>query len=546
MRRLAADTAAEPGLEAIVWSYAPVVAAGSRFCEITPAYVVDYRERFFALAAAEQQEILRRILDAHAWRGRSTESAEILIWQAHAKPEAASDEFLARLDEARGWFARFGAAAEAVDCDAAGYAGDLFHRHGGDHAWIKANSSLLAPIWSQAGVDDIPVGLQPADVAAARQRAGADAVASTWWLRQQDDRFVLRPDRGEAGRWPALIVEGGVFCGLRSDAGWRQRWIEPRTAPLTLPLAHAAKLSGITLPQRPPPLSPGASAAPAVGEGTGPRRPWHLSRRRYRRRRAAFSLDRTRRVHDGSPAAESERYEDEVQHEVTLSRGFWLANTACTQAFWLAVTGGSPSSFKDNPRNPVEQVSWYDVQTFVAELKRRLPGLPARLPTNAEWEYACRAGTTTPFSFGAKVTPDVVNYNGNYPYAGGEKGVYRQKTVPAASLQANPWGLYEMHGNIYEWCADWYADYPTEPQIDPQGPQTGVDRVLRGGSWGDVGRLVRSAYRSKRGPGLRAHFIGFRLALDQDEQGLSSADPVRVPPAGTAAGDAKAATAGID
>jgi formylglycine-generating enzyme required for sulfatase activity len=172
--------------------------------------------------------------------------------------------------------------------------------------------------------------------------------------------------------------------------------------------------------------------------------------------------------------------------------------------------------------------------------------LPARLPTNAEWEYACRAGTTTPFSFGAKVTPDVVNYNGNYPYAGGEKGVYRQKTVPAASLQANPWGLYEMHGNIYEWCADWYADYPTEPQIDPQGPQTGVDRVLRGGSWGDVGRLVRSAYRSKRGPGLRAHFIGFRLALDQDEQGLSSADPVSVPPAGTAAGDAKAATAGID
>ncbi|WP_413923098.1 SUMF1/EgtB/PvdO family nonheme iron enzyme, partial [Candidatus Accumulibacter phosphatis] len=546
LRRLDADTVAEPGLEAIVWSYSPVVAAGSRFCELTPAYVADYRDRFLALAAAEQQEILRRSLDAHAWRGRSTESAELRIWQAHAKPEAVRDEFVARLSEARAWFARFGAAAEAAVGDAAGYASDLFDRHGGDRAWLAANSSLLAPIWALAGVDDIPVGLQPGDVAAARQRGGADAVASAWRLQQQNDRFVLRPDRGEAGRWPALTLEGGVFCGLRSESGWRQRWIEPPAGPLTLPIARAAKLSEITI---------------------------HSGRRHYRLerlRRPQWAKELARDGHGiyldvdfagvvqrfrwiepgefmmGSPAAESERYEGEVQHEVTLSRGFWLANTACTQAFWQAVTGGNPSSFKDDPRHPVEQVSWYDVQAFIAELKRRLPGLPARLPTDAEWEYACRAGTTTPFSFGAKVTPDVVNYNGNYPYAGGEKGVYRQKTVPAASLPANPWGLYEMHGNIYEWCADWYADYPTEPQIDPQGPQTGVDRVLRGGSWGDIGGLVRSAYRSRRGPSLRAHFIGFRLAMDQDEQGLSPADPVTVPPAGTANGDAKAATAGID
>ncbi len=217
----------------------------------------------------------------------------------------------------------------------------------------------------------------------------------------------------------------------------------------------------------------------------------------------------------GSPAAEPERYGDEVQHEVTLSHGFWLADTACPQAFWQAVMGTNPSKFRDDPRHPVEQVSWDDVEAFITELQRRLPGLPARLPTEAEWEYACRAGTTTPFSFGDHITPNLVNYDGNHPYAGGEKGLYRQKTVPVASLPANPWGLYEMHGNVYEWCADWYGDYPTEPQVDPQGPQSGGNRVLRGGSWDYYGRSVRSADRDWIEPGYRYGHIGFRLALGQ-------------------------------
>jgi sulfatase modifying factor 1 len=218
----------------------------------------------------------------------------------------------------------------------------------------------------------------------------------------------------------------------------------------------------------------------------------------------------------GSPADEPERLaEREAQHEVTLSRGFWLADTACTQAFWQAVTGSNPSHFKDDPRHPVEQVSWNDVQTFIAELGRRLPGLPVRLPTEAEWEYACRAGTTTPFSFGDNITPERVNYNGNTPYAGGEKGLYRQKTVPVASLPTNPWGLYEMHGNVWEWCADWFGDYPTEPQIDPQGPQSGASRVLRGGSWNYCGGYVRSAFRLRLEPGRRVGRFGFRLALGQ-------------------------------
>jgi sulfatase modifying factor 1 len=217
----------------------------------------------------------------------------------------------------------------------------------------------------------------------------------------------------------------------------------------------------------------------------------------------------------GSPPDEPERRDNEVQHEVRLSRGFWLADTTCTQALWQAVTGANPSHFKDDARNPVEIVSWKDVQTFLSELNRRVPGLQARLPSEAEWEYACRAGTTTRFSFGDNITPEQVNYDGNYPYPGGEKGLYRQKTVPAGSLPANTWGLYEMHGNVWEWCADWYGDYPNTPQVDPTGPQTGASRVLRGGSWDLSGRYALCAYRTRLKPGDRGRSFGFRFAPGQ-------------------------------
>ncbi len=215
----------------------------------------------------------------------------------------------------------------------------------------------------------------------------------------------------------------------------------------------------------------------------------------------------------GSPADEAERYDDEVQHEVTLTRGYWLADTACTQALWQAVMGNNPSRFADDSRRPVEQVSWNDVQGFLKELNRRVPGLSARLPSEAEWEYACRAGTTTPFSFGADITPEQVNYDGNYPYAGGRRGRNRQQTVAVGTLPANAWGLYEMHGNVWEWCADEYGEYPTTPQREPRGAAPGAGRVLRGGSWRNVGGYVRSAVRNRNEPDFRFVTFGFRLAL---------------------------------
>ena len=134
-----------------------------------------------------------------------------------------------------------------------------------------------------------------------------------------------------------------------------------------------------------------------------------------------------------------------------------------------------------------------------------------RLPTEAEWEYACRAGTTTPFSFGVCLSTDQANYNGEYPLEGCPKGKYRNNTIPAASFLSNAWGLYDMHGNVWEWCQDWYEDYPSGPVTDPMGPDSGSDRVLRGGSWSLSAQYCRSAYRGGSSPDIRDDGLGFCL-----------------------------------
>ena len=217
----------------------------------------------------------------------------------------------------------------------------------------------------------------------------------------------------------------------------------------------------------------------------------------------------------GSPASEPERSGDEIQHQVTLSKGFWLADTACTQALWQKVMGNNPAYFKDNTNNPVEQVSWDDVQGFLQALNQRVAGLTARLPNEAEWEYACRAGTTTAFSFGSRISLNQANYDGTSCYAGGSKGEYREKTMPVKSFSPNAWGLYQMHGNVFEWCQDWYGNYPMQAVTDPQGAASGSYRVLRGGSWVLNAQHLRSAYRNFSSPVYRSFSSGFRLVLGQ-------------------------------
>ena len=243
----------------------------------------------------------------------------------------------------------------------------------------------------------------------------------------------------------------------------------------------------------------------------------------------------------GSPPDEPERGSNELQHAVVLTQGLWLADTACTQALWSTVLGQNPSRFSDNPENPVENVSWNDVvKDFLLRLNDLLPGLAATLPNEAQWEYACRAGTQTPFSFGDTLSTGQANYNGNFPYAGGDKGVYREKTVPVLDLPANDWGLYQMHGNVWEWCRDGLRDYAPDglPVVDPEGPGgPSVGRALRGGSWLSDAQFCRCANRSAGHPGYRLDRIGFRLA-----RGLPEA--TRAEPAGIAEPEARRAGVG--
>ncbi|PWQ95442.1 SUMF1/EgtB/PvdO family nonheme iron enzyme [Leucothrix pacifica] len=219
----------------------------------------------------------------------------------------------------------------------------------------------------------------------------------------------------------------------------------------------------------------------------------------------------------GSPESEVDRYEDETYHQVTLTEGFWLADTTVTQSQWQAVTGKDPSKFKGENR-PVETVSWDDAHGFIQTINSHLPHLEFGLPTEAQWEYACRAGTTTPFSFGKNITPDQVNYDGNRPYASAEKGELRKETVPVKSLPTNPWGLYEMHGNVWEWCQDiWQDGLRTSAVVDPASEagqaEGGALRVLRGGAWNYDGGSVRSACRNHSAPDGRSDILGFRLFL---------------------------------
>jgi formylglycine-generating enzyme required for sulfatase activity/serine/threonine protein kinase len=219
----------------------------------------------------------------------------------------------------------------------------------------------------------------------------------------------------------------------------------------------------------------------------------------------------------GSPEGEEAPDKDETLHEVTLTEPFDLARTEMTQAQYEALTGENPSQFKGADR-PVEQVTWAQARDCAARLsKQRHDGYRYRLPTEAEWEYACRGGRPCyqPFGVGdgRALSSRAANFNGNFPYGAAEKGENRQFTCRVGSYGANALGLYDMHGNVWEWCADGYAPYPSEAVTDPRGPtEKASDRVARGGSWLDSAWSCRAARRFGVGPGQCSSNLGFRLA----------------------------------
>ncbi len=213
----------------------------------------------------------------------------------------------------------------------------------------------------------------------------------------------------------------------------------------------------------------------------------------------------------GSPPTEEFHEENESPvHTVTLTNDYYIGKYEVTQAQWLALMEENPSTQKGD-NLPVNRVSWHEAQAYIQKLNEQQDEIRFRLPTEAEWEYACRAGTTTATYIGENITEEQME----------EYAWFRNNSEanlhPVGQLKPNPWGLYDMHGNVWEWCSDWYGTYPEQDVTDPKGPETGKEKVFRGASWMGEYKFMRSADRGKFPPERKQHTGGFRLAGSKTE-----------------------------
>ncbi len=222
----------------------------------------------------------------------------------------------------------------------------------------------------------------------------------------------------------------------------------------------------------------------------------------------------------GSPESEESRGKDEEPHDVTFGHDYYMGKFEVTQEQYEAITGKNPSKFT-GAKNPAETVSWDEAKTFIEKLNEKLKdqNVTFRLPSEAEWEYACRAGTTTPFHFGKELNGKQANSNGKYPYGTTVEGPSLEKTTPVGGYAANDFGLHDMHGNVWEWCEDYYGPYSAAPKDGKAKTikQSNDVRVLRGGSWYLIAVICRSAIRNNFAPGDRYSNIGFRVAFSPQD-----------------------------
>jgi len=505
---------ADVGSEAAAWLHPAGAASDFALLPGDPAQIERLRESFGGTGDQAQRDLAWALIRAQQERGASqAERMEerVLFAAMQGLTDPAAEAFLARVAEAlvqsRGCDddeqARF-LAAWVNRRARRTHPGAWAHSPASEALWLLANP----PAESAGAV--LPAGFDLHRAAKALERPERP---QTWSLVQLGDALDVEP-------WPASAADFAMGSPVVQEVLTRLPVVQVRElragAPdLSLPLDAGGVLPlsergwRVRTDQEELVIEP--FERPDWAHLLGRDRVGLFAGFRYKGVAQRLRWIGPGRFLMGSPAQEHERRDNEEQHEVILTRGFWLAETACTQALWQAVMGGNPSHFTGEKR-PVEQVSWDDTQRFIERLNAEVPGLAARLPTEAECEYGCRAGTTTPFSCGEDIDPAQANYNGNYPYRGDQKGLYRKQTVDVATLPPNPWGLYEMHGNVWEWCQDWFGDYPTGPVVDPVGVATGRWRVARGGSWFFGARRCRSAQRGRGEPANRSAGRGFRLA----------------------------------
>ena len=537
LRTFLPDGHRDSGVEGEVWCH-PELDTAATACAIAPWAVQDWRGKFRQLPETLQQRTLDCLRNWHAQLPQAIHHEETLLWQHLTKVQILPDE-AARSDEARDFFNKLTNTLQAPEKQ-----GTLSHarmiqladRH---VRWaapvLEQNESYLARLSAaviqaepERGRQGLPEGIDPVELL---KMSPAVAPQRMHVAQNMNQVLSLLPT---ASSLPAGTTRLATLEVDRDTLLWANRHHKKVSTYQPWQWNNSSSDEHPT-PQLPKPLEIAAESEtlqsyPALILHTG-REHLHFEPFNPPAWASSWGQDTfglfaeltiqqiTQRFRwitpgtflMGSPDSEPERRDNETQHEVTLTNGFWMADSTCTQALWTAIMDNNPSRFQDESNLPVENISWLVVQPFIEKLNTLFPDLHAHLPTEAQWEYACRASTQTPFSFGENITPEQVNYDGNYPYAGGETGLYRKRTVPVKSLPPNPWGLYEMHGNVWEWCADWYEEYPTQAVINPLGPDQGTSRVLRGGSWYLIGRRTRSAIRRRYVPNYHRDIIGFRL-----------------------------------
>ena len=516
LRLLHPATAADPAVEAAAWAHRPVVHPGDESRPVAPAHQLRLRQDFSQLPAALQRAALHAALLVHAWQGRSTEVADILAWDAHARPAAKGPQEQDLVADAQDWLAaaveterRQPGALPAMKS----FALDLLSRHWGDTVLQQRQSPTWSGLWILSGGVQVPAGLDGRDLLAQAQAFGASPqIGLRYRLVLARGGLALLPAVGQ----PLIPVSARVLGPLlkadvldwRTDSSAARRLVKlrgqaeqllapgvrwPQAATLTLP---ALRLH-IQMQQRPAWASTwhedywGLAAELRIGART--------QQLRYIEP-GTFQM--------GSPPDEPGRNGDEgPHHRVTISQGFWLADSPCTQGLWYAVMGRKkPSEFKGGPNAadcPMGGVSWDDAQRFLQRLQTLLPAVcEAVLPTEAEWEYAARAGTQTAHAWSDQPGSDNANMDGRLGC-----------TTPVKQYPANAWVLHDMHGNVWEWCADAPRVYRDRPEVDPSGGVGGDTRVLRGGSWDYPALFARSAYRLRILRGTGWSDFGFRFAL---------------------------------
>lgn len=538
LRRLLPAATADASTEVDVWRHADVQAADVSGLVLKSEASARCRERFAANVPREIQAEVSRLLDQWhgAWRVELMH-AETLAWIAHGLPDAPG-----RPGEARAFIKRVAATLLGE-----GGSGD-------EVAIVKRYGRHLLGAFPDQGYDEFPELKQvwsvsfaevagarlPSTIAPSELFVRTPQAPRAWVAHQRGGVLVLlpaaswaSPPDGEPGSPVATIAAATPEVWVRrgDDTGSTRTWLIPRAE---IPLRPGERITLRT----------------DCGEATleiWQRAPWAVAAGRDRYGLwAAFEVQGVQqrlrwippgRFRMGSPPTETGWWRDEgPQHWVTLTKGYWLGETPVTQALWHAVMKSNPSRFISDDR-PVEQVSWDDCGAFIERLNRLLDGFETRLPTEAEWEWACRAGTTAATWVGdltlrgdrdAPELDAIAWYGGNsgvgFDLDNGEDSSdwfekqhphIRAGTHPVGRLQANPLGLYDMLGNVYEWCHNAMYPYASEPAVDPLPPDRGSPRVRRGGSWRSVAGGVRAASRFAFARDYRYGDLGFRLAGGQ-------------------------------